>query len=210
MLFYLSSYLLGNQTEFLREKSKTYPKIGYISNAMDFKNVDLQRLENSNRENVKSLENLGFQVETINLQDYFDDSSLLENKLNELSGLFVRGGNVFALRQAMKLSGLDNILLKFYRDSKSYLYIGYSAGICVLSPNLKGLELVDSAQDSIYLGRAGLVWQGLNIINYSIAPHYKSDHGESELIGKVVEYFIEQKVLFKVLRDGEVEIFENN
>ena len=46
------------------------------------------------------------------------------------------------------------------------------------------------------------------LINYCIATHYKSDHYESELINKTVEYFIENKLLFKALRDGEVIIIE--
>jgi dipeptidase E len=51
-------------------------------------------------------------------------------------------------------------------------------------------------------------WQGLNILDYVIAPHYKSDHRESEDMDKAVEYMIDNKILFEALRDGEVIIIE--
>ena len=50
------------------------------------------------------------------------------------------------------------------------------------------------------------IWEGIGLVNYSVAPHYHSDHPESEAINKVVEYFIDNKMVFKTLRDGDVII----
>jgi dipeptidase E len=50
----------------------------------------------------------------------------------------------------MKLSGLDNVLRRFAIEDNGILYGGYSAGICVLSPSLKGLELVDDITKNPY------------------------------------------------------------
>ncbi|MBV8212660.1 MAG: hypothetical protein JOZ08_05475 [Verrucomicrobia bacterium] len=47
-------------------------------------------------------------------------------------------------------------------------------------------------------------------IPYCVAPHYRSNHPESLLIEKSVEYFIEQKIPFVVLRDGEALILDSN
>jgi len=41
------------------------------------------------------------------------------------------------------------------------------------------------------------------LINYSILPHYKSDHLETAFIDKIEEYMKNNNVLYKVLRDGE-------
>jgi len=41
-----------------------------------------------------------------------------------------------------------------------------------------------------------------------IVPHYRSSHFESEEMEKVVQYMIENKVLFIALKDGEVIIIE--
>ena len=42
----------------------------------------------------------------------------------------------------MKFSGFDNYIRELAKKEK-YLYSGYSAGICVLSAQLNGLDLVD-------------------------------------------------------------------
>ncbi len=57
---------------------------------------------------------------------------------------YVLGGNVFVLRQAMKLSGFDKYLREI-NDQPNYLYSGFSAGICVLAKDLHGIHLVDEA-----------------------------------------------------------------
>jgi hypothetical protein len=46
------------------------------------------------------------------------------------------------LRHALAQSGADYALVKLL-DEDAIVYAGYSAGPCVLSPNLKGFELVD-------------------------------------------------------------------
>jgi len=38
-----------------------------------------------------------------------------------------------------------------------------------------------------------IIWAGLGLIPFCIAPHYRSDHPESALIDKSVEYFIRQE-----------------
>ena len=111
------------------------------------------------------------------------------------------------LRQAMKLSGFDNILKNLVKKN-NILYGGYSAGVCVLAPTLKGMDIIDNPAVKPYGNQSEVIWDGLGILNYSIIPHYKSDHPESENAEKVVKYMIENKILFKALKDGEVIIIE--
>ena len=85
-----------------------------------------------------------------------------------------------------------------------FVYAGYSAAICVLAPPLKGLECVDDPH-LVPLGyQPAIIWEGVGLLPYSIAPHYRSDHPESAAVEKLVQYFIQQKMLFKALHDGEV------
>lgn len=77
-----------------------------------------------------------------------------------------------------------------------------------MAPTLKGIDLIDDSTVKPYGDNESVVWDGLNIINYSVIPHYKSDHPESEKANEVVEYMIENKMLFKALKDGEVIIIE--
>lgn len=205
MKFYISSYRLGNKTN---EFKKMVPngKVGYISNALNFINPDIERLEKHMREDTLSLEKLGIKVELIDLKKYFGKKEELESKIRDLGAVFVSGGNVFILRQAMKLSGFDEIL-KELKDDKDFLYSGYSAGGCVLSKSLRGYDLVDDPNQLPYPEQKETIWEGLGFIDYNLLPHYDSDHPESSLINKELEYCKLSNIPYKTLRDGEVIIF---
>jgi dipeptidase E len=203
MKFYLSSFKVGRETEKLKELVPTGKKLGFVPNALDY--VDPNPRRESNEKNIKDLTDLGIEVEMLDLQDYFNKQDELRKKIEELGGLWVRGGNTFVLRQAMKLSGLDNILKSM--ESENFLYGGYSAGACILSPKLDHLQIVDDPTITPYDVKE-VVWEGLGLIDYAILPHYKSDHPESKDIDKEVRYCKDNNIQFKTLRDGEVIIIE--
>ena len=208
MLFYLSSYKLGNETQKLQDLlKKTNGRIGYIPNSLDFTYADPTRREQGNTEDIQDLEKLSAEVEILDLKKYFHKQDLLEEKIKMLGGIYVRGGNTFVLRQAMHLSGLDKIILK-NQNRKDFLYIGYSAGVCVLCPTLETVALTDDANDFPYSDIQQQIWEGLGILDYAFEPHYKSDHPETVSTDKEIEYCIEKKILFKAYRDGEVLILE--
>lgn len=207
MKFYLSSYRIGNEVEKLKKMvPKGNKKTAYISNALDY-SKDLERRKKHEKRNIKQLTEVGLDVEILDLRNYFNQSYRLKEKLKEFDVIWVSGGNVFVLRQAMKLSGFD-VILKSLLKKDNMLYGGYSAGICVLTSTLRGLELVDNPKAKPYGRKFKVIWDGLGIINYSIIPHYKSNHPESKRVNKVVKYMIDNKMLFKTLRDGEVIIIE--
>ncbi len=204
MKFYLSSYQIGNEIEKLKSLiPKGNKKVAYISNALDFSN-DLEKRKKGELFDIKQLSAVGLKVEKLDLRDYFNQPKKLKEDIAKFGVIWVRGGNVFVLRQAMKLSGFDNLLISLAKSNKDLLYGGYSAGICVLTPSLKGLELVDDIDHRPYKQQVDLIWEGLDIINYAIVPHYKSDHPESEAVNNVVRYYQKHKTSFKVIRDGEV------
>lgn len=207
MKFYLSSYKLGNEINKLKQLiPKENKKTAYISNALDFSD-DLERRKKSEQADIEQLEGLGLDVEIVDLCNYFSKQNELAEKIAGFGVIWVRGGNLFVLRQAMKLSGLDNILKELVKKD-NVLYGGYSAGVCVLAPSLRGIDLMDDLDAIPYGDQSKIIWEGLGIINYSIVPHYKSDHPESKDADKAVEYMIENKILFKALKDGEVIIVE--
>jgi hypothetical protein len=71
MKYYLSSYELGNETEKLKNLIPK-GKIGYIPNARNFTGADPERRAKRNENDMGSLRKLGFEVEILNLQDYFE------------------------------------------------------------------------------------------------------------------------------------------
>lgn len=204
MKFYLSSYKFGAETAILKTMLPFESKIGHINNSRDRTEEEPGIKSKHQAEEIKQLNQLGFIAEPLDLKHYFGKEDELRNKLNQLDGLWVSGGNTFVLRQAMKLSGFDAIFneLKFRQN---FLYAGYSAGICVLCDSLKYIAHVDNPTEFPYQIKE-VIWNGLSIFNYGILPHYDSDHIESEAIGKEIQNCIKNKSLFIALKDGEVLI----
>ena len=102
---------------------------------------------------------------------------------------------------AMKLSGFD-IIFQELKTRGDFLYAGYSAGICVLSKSLKAIDQVDDPHNFPYPEIIRPIYEGLDVFDFALLPHYDSNHYESEKIGK------DNKWLLKALRDGEVIIIE--
>lgn len=207
MKLYLSSYKFGNHTDTLKTMLPAGSHIGHINNARDWTTADPIRRQNYQNEEIEQLNGFGFNAEPLNLQHYFNKQDELAAKLNSLQGLWVSGGNTFVLRQAMHLSGFDN-LFNSLADRKDFLWGGYSAGICILCDSLKYIQNVDNPNDFPYTGCTQAIYEGLNVFHYGLLPHYNSDHFESEAIGKEVQMCIHNKWLFKALRDGEVIIID--
>lgn len=201
MHLYLSSFKLGNDPNKLKSLVPENAKAVYISNALDFARPENQK--NRQDDDMNELRQLGISPELLDLRDYFGKKDLLRAKLQNVDLIYVSGGNVFDLRMVMRLSGFDTILKELQSTNK--IYAAYSAGVCVLSPTLKGYETVDSPDNKTY-GDYETIWEGLGLIDWQFAPHFDSDHPESEDVNKEIAYYEEREIEYKALRDGEVII----
>ncbi len=47
-------------------------------------------------------------------------------------------------------------------------------------------------------------------MNYSIVVHYDSDHAESKLVNKEIEYYESNHIPYKKIKDGQVIIVDGN
>jgi len=209
MNFYLSSYLFGNEVDTIRAMLPEGSRIGHINNARDFTWADQEIRNRHQQDEIAFLDGLGYVGEALDLKNYFGKENWLRLHLAELDGVWVSGGNTFVLRQAMRLSGFDGVFDEL-RARKGFLYGGYSAGICVLCDSLRYIQNVDEPDNFPYPGCTETIWQGLGVFHYGLLPHYDSDHFESEAISKEVQVCIDNKWLFKTLRDGEVIIIAEN
>ena len=203
MILYLSSNKLGNKTDFLKDWiENNSKKIVLITNARDAKIQNNEEKEKLNK-NIEMLKEIGFEVNILDLKEYFGNTELLNKELKKYNSFCVIGGNVFVLRHAMKLSGFDQYLIN-NRDNNKLLYIGYSAGSCVLTKNLDGFQLVDEPINPY--NDENIIYEGVGLLDYCIVPHYKSNHKESALIDDVVQYMQEKRIKYKALSDGDVII----
>lgn len=178
-----------------------------IMNAQDAKAPE-RRKERLQQE-IDGLTGLGLEPEELDLRNFFSESGKLKAIVGQFGYIWVRGGNVFLLRRAFKQSGFDEIVTKLLKDDQ-VAYGGFSAGVCILAPSLRGIELVDPTDELAEGYDSDIIWEGLGVLDYAVAPHYKSDHPESAAIDKCVEYFNEKQITYKTLRDGEAIVISGN
>jgi dipeptidase E len=116
---------------------------------------------------------------------------------------WVTGGNTFLLRRAMTQSGFDQIIREML-DTDEIVYRGFSAGAVVVTPTLRGIDLMDNPLQLAEDYSPTVIWEGLHLVDFSIVPHYKSDHPEAPLADKATEYLAANCIPFRTLRDGQV------
>lgn len=206
MKLYLSSYRLGNEPEKLTQLVSGRRKVAVVRNSLDFSS-DIERLRLGKEQEFGDMESIGLDPEELDLKHYFGKRNALQKYLESVDALWVVGGNAFILRKAMKLSGLDQLLTNEL-IGPDFVYAGYSAGACAVSLTLRGIQNVDPI-DAVPKGYPSeVIWEGLGLVPFAIAPHYKSDHSESGKIEDSVAYFIDHKIPFIALRDGDVYVTE--
>ncbi len=119
--------------------------------------------------------------------------------------VWVRGGNVFVLRRALAESGADRVLPELLRQD-SVVYGGYSAGPCVLGPDLDALRHVDditAVDDPIVAG--------LGVLDRPFVPHVDSpDHPETAACSEIAARYRAEGRAHWALRDGQVLVVDGS
>jgi dipeptidase E len=203
MRLYLSSYKIGNHPEQLvRLVGSHKRRVAIITNATDCYS-EAETKEWFQHEAQKFHE-LGFVSERLDLRDYFVDN-ITSDFLKQFGLIWVCGGNTFILIRAIMQSGFDQAITPLLGDD-AVVYGGYSAGACVATPTLRGLELCDDPNVIPEGYDKEIIWDGLDMVPFSIAPHYKSDHPETAMIDDVVIYYKNHRLPFETLLDGEAII----
>lgn len=210
MRLYLSSFRVGDHPDRLVEMVGDNRRAAVVFNAAD--DYDPAERDDRLETELDALETLGLEAEELDLRDFFDakgDPQQVADALRGFGLVWVRGGNAFVLRRAASLSGFDQAITDFL-DNDALVYGGYSAGVVLLAPSLRGIDICDDA-DTVPDGYppTELVWHGLGLLPFAVAPHYRSpDHPETEIIDEVVDWFIDHHVPFVALRDGEVIVVD--
>lgn len=199
---YLSSFQMGDHPEYLTVLvGGDNRRAAVIANAMDDAPGDLRR--SGVEGELAALTELGFDAAELDLRRYFDDGERLRRDLAGLAVTWLRGGNVFMLRYALRRSSGDAVFCDLLADD-ALVYAGYSAGACVLSPSLRGLEVVDDADAVARIYGAEPVWDGLALLEEAFVPHYRSPgHPETAAIERVVARYRAEGTAHRTLHDGQ-------
>lgn len=207
MRLYLSSFRTGDHPERLVQLVRGGGRTLVVANAMDGAPDDVR--STAVQLELDSLAALGLPGTELDLREH-DDQARLRAALADVEMLWVRGGNVFTLRHAMRVSGLD-VLLPGLLEEDALVYAGYSAGPCVLAPSLVGLELCDDADEVRRLYDAEPQFDGLGVLDAALVPHVDSDgHPESELLGEVARRYAAAGVPHRTLRDGQALVVKGD
>jgi dipeptidase E len=210
---YLSSYRLGDHPERMVAMLKAPARAAVIANACDaYPSETRPGLETRRQAGVSfeiaALGGLGIEAEELDLRAYFGRKERLAAELARYQLVWVRGGNTFVLRHAMAESGADALLIDLLRRD-ALVYAGYSAGVCVLTPGFRGLEVVDepAAVSRIYGTEAR--WDGLGVLDHYFVPHYRTPgHPETEMCERLANHYRTAGLPHVTLRDGQAIVID--
>ncbi|WP_405697424.1 Type 1 glutamine amidotransferase-like domain-containing protein [Streptomyces sp. NBC_01185] len=205
MRMYLSSFRTGDAPDrllaLLDEPARTC-EVAVIVNALDA--LPGEERQAALEREIDALTALGLRPVELDLRAFFDEpSTRAAEALSRFPLVWVRGGNVYVLRHALARSGADLALTDLLRRD-AIVYAGYSAGACVLAPDLHGLERCDDPRAVLAAYGAPARRDGLALLDYVVVPHIDSPgHPESEVLGTVAELYRAAGTPHQPLRDGQ-------
>lgn len=206
MKLYLSSIHMGDQFGVLVDYLGSGAKVAVISNAVDYipPETRLAYLRTV-FDPVAHFNDRDLAATDLDLRTFFGRAAALEEALAEVRLVWAVGGNAFLLRRAMRQSGFDEIVRQRVKGD-DLIYAGWSAGSVVAGPSLCGIELMD---DPALLAEGydpAPIWEGLDLIDFTIVPHFRSNHPEAPAAERAAAWLESRGLPFRPLRDGEVVI----
>ena len=196
MRLYLSSFRVGSHPQRLLQLLGEGRRTALIPNAVD-EAPEQARVENLARDRGE-LEALGLDVTMVDLRTLKAVDELASYDL-----IWVRGGNTFVLRRVFADSGADSILTELLRED-ALVYGGYSAGACVLAPDLTDLQHVD---DISVVPEP--ITTGLGLLDRPFVPHVASPgHPETEACDQESAALTRRGVEHWALSDGDVLVVD--
>lgn len=188
MRIYLSSYRLGHRSDVLKHDG------GHALVVMNALDEYPQRLLSWDRE-AEDLAALGYSSEELDLREFWGSATgQLEARLQAADLLWVVGGNVFVLARAANAAGLGRTLA----EAPQLTYAGYSAGACLTSLDLRGIELMDDPATLPEGYRAGMSASPLKLTATRVIPHA----GSVDAVAAAARLRAEGRELLE-LEDGE-------
>ncbi|MFF0491098.1 Type 1 glutamine amidotransferase-like domain-containing protein [Nocardia sp. NPDC004068] len=170
MRLFLSSYRFGAHYDRFAALAGEPGPIAFVPNACDAWPAAWKGAITSD---AAPLRRLGFRPEVVDLREYVGRTGELERTLRRFPVLWVRGGNTFVLRAQFARSGADLVLPALLGED-ALAYAGYSAGACLLGPDLHGIEIADDPAEVRPACGIDVLWDGLGLVDRRIVPHVDS------------------------------------
>jgi len=206
MRLYLSSYRLGACTDRLLALLEGGRRAAVISNALDHLPAQARETYRQTQyDPIAEFAGLGIDATDLDLRDFFHDPDRLKAHLAGFDLVWAMGGNAFLLLRAMTASGFGDAIRSML-DADAIVYGGFSAGAIVAAPSLRGIDCMDPPTQIAEGYQPDIVWDALGLVDFSIVPHYRSNHPETALADRAVARLQAMGARFVALADGEAVV----
>lgn len=192
---FLASASVRGRVEALTEMVGSDARVAVSANALDVEAAAVRREWLATE--MHALAVAGLSPFALDLRDYYANPAALARLAARVDMVWTTGGNVFVLREALTRSRFDELLVARVRDD-SIAYGGCSAGACVCAPTLRGIESIENAHAA-----GEPIFEGLGLVDYSIAPHLGAEGEAGAAIARLVDYFQRARMPYRALRDGQ-------
>ena len=173
--------LLSSNKKVIEEYVEEKSKIGFIPTASE-PDDDSSYME-KDRQYLKSM---NFDIINIDITNESYDEII--EKLSRVDVVFVAGGNCFYLLQKLKEKDVLKNLIEFANNK---IYIGSSAGACIVCPSIHCYEKLDDKTQAPLLND----YDGMNLIDCFILPHYQSKDKYTKLGDEIIKEYSHLKFL---------------
>lgn len=207
MRLFLSSYRFGADPAALLRITGPPGPIAVIANAADAWPARVRR--STVLSEFGPLRELGFDPVEVDLRDHLGSPASLRARLADFEAVWVRGGNTFVLRAQLARSGGDSVLTELVR-SGALAYAGYSAGACVVTPTLSGVEFSDDPAEVPPTCGIDPQWDGLGLVEFAIVPHAGGSPFDDGGSGRAVDHLTRNDIAFHALTDDEAIVVDTS
>lgn len=173
--------LLSSNKEIIKEYIKENSEIGFIPTASELDD-DRWYMEKDKAD----LKKMKFNVVNIDISK--ESTEEIIEKFNNVDAVFVAGGNSFYLLQQLKIKNVLNELIDF---ANKKIYVGSSAGSCIVCPSIDYAEKLDDKSQAPLLDNC----YAMNLVNFYILPHYKSKDKYTKLADEIEKEYKNYKFI---------------
>lgn len=139
------------------------------------------RLAPWNDDDRKSLVKVGFDVFDYTITDKSQNE--IDQDLKKTDVIYVSGGNTFYLLEKAQQSGFGS-LIRDYVNSRGIPYVGTSAGSIIAGPDISPTLRLDSVKLAPNLKG----YEGFNLVNFCVMPHWGADNFKNLYLNKRLEH----------------------
>jgi len=207
MRLFLSSYRFGAHYDRFAALVGEPGRVAVIPNACD---AWPDAWASAVTSDLTPLRRLGFRPEVVDLREYIGRTGDLKRELRGYPLMWVRGGNTFVLRAQFARSGADLVLPELLA-SDTLAYAGYSAGACLLTPDLHGIEAADDPAEVLPACGVETRWDGLGLVDHRIVPHVGSPYTDpDDVCDRIAERYRAEGIAHWALTDDDAVIVDGD